>query len=106
MTKERRVYKPRIVGGKVMMPAALKRLHKFMLDIERIDHSSDEMRAVVGSEWPELAHSCRRRNRRVEMMPSPTDSQTRSSSVARRPMIPIGLSFGLRMAECTAQCVE
>ena len=38
-----------------MMPAALKRLHKFMLDTERIDHISDEMRAVVGSEWPELA---------------------------------------------------
>ena len=47
MTKERRVYKPRTVGGKAMMPAALKRLHKFMLDIERIDHISDEMRAVV-----------------------------------------------------------
>jgi hypothetical protein len=39
-----------------MMPADLKRLHKYMLDIERIDHISDEMRAVVESEWPELAH--------------------------------------------------
>ena len=47
--------KSRTVGDKVMMPAALKRLHKFMLDTERIDHISDEMRAVVGSEWPELA---------------------------------------------------
>jgi hypothetical protein len=27
-----------------------------MLDIEHIDHISDEMRAVVESEWPELAH--------------------------------------------------
>ena len=26
-----------------LMPADLKRLHKFMLDIERIDHISDEM---------------------------------------------------------------
>jgi hypothetical protein len=51
-----RVYKPRIVGGKVMMPADLKRLHKYMLDIERIDHISDEMRAVVETEWPELAY--------------------------------------------------
>ena len=25
-------------------------------DIEHIDHISDEMRAVVKSEWPELAH--------------------------------------------------
>jgi hypothetical protein len=27
-----------------------------MLDIERIDHISDEMWAVVESEWPDLAH--------------------------------------------------
>jgi hypothetical protein len=39
-----------------VMPADLKRLHNYMLDIERIDHISDEMRAVVESEWPELAH--------------------------------------------------
>ena len=38
-----------------LMPASLKRLHKFLLDIERINHISDGMRAVVGSEWPELA---------------------------------------------------
>ena len=56
MSKERRAYKPRIVGGKVMMPADLKRLHKYMLEIEHIDHISDEMRVVVESAWPELAH--------------------------------------------------
>jgi len=56
MSKEPRVYKPRIVGDKVMMPADLRRLRKYMLDIERIDHISDEMRAVVESEWPELSH--------------------------------------------------
>jgi hypothetical protein len=54
--QKRRVYKPRLVGGKVMLPADLERLHKYMLDIERIDHISEEMRAVVQSEWPELAH--------------------------------------------------
>jgi hypothetical protein len=48
-----RVYKPRIVGGKVMMPADLKRLHKYMLEVEYIDHISDEMRTVIESEWPE-----------------------------------------------------
>jgi hypothetical protein len=56
MTKRRRTYQPRLVGDKVMMPADLKCLHKYMLDIEHIDHISDEMRAVVESEWPELAH--------------------------------------------------
>jgi hypothetical protein len=35
--------------------ADLKRLHKYMLEIEHIDHISDEMRAVVEELWPELA---------------------------------------------------
>jgi hypothetical protein len=34
MSKERRVYKPRLVGDKMMMPADLKRLHKYMLEID------------------------------------------------------------------------
>jgi len=53
--KERRIYRPRFVGGKVMMPADLHRLHQYMLEVERID-LSDEMRAVVEELWPELAH--------------------------------------------------
>jgi len=55
MIKKRRTYLPRIVGGNVIMPADLNRLHKYMLEIKHIDHISDEMRAVVESEWPELA---------------------------------------------------
>jgi hypothetical protein len=55
MTKKRR-YLPRIVGDKIMMPADLKRLHKYMLEVEHIGVISDEMREVVQSEWPELAH--------------------------------------------------
>src|SRR6516164_7010580 len=55
MAKKRRTYLPRIVGGKVMMPADLKRLHKYMLEVEHIDHISDEMQSVVEREWPELA---------------------------------------------------
>jgi hypothetical protein len=53
---KRRTYSPRIVGGQVMMPADLKRLHKYLLELERIEAISDETRAVVESEWPELAH--------------------------------------------------
>ena len=56
MTKKRRTYLPRIVGTRVMMPADLKRLHKYMLEVEHIGVISDEMREVVQSEWPELAH--------------------------------------------------
>jgi hypothetical protein len=54
--RKRRVYQPRVVGSQVMMPADLKRLHKYMLEIEHISVISDEMRAVVEEEWPELAH--------------------------------------------------
>ena len=56
MKKERRTYQPRLVGDKVMMPADLKRLRKYMRDIEHIDHISVEMRTVVEGEWPELAY--------------------------------------------------
>src|SRR5262249_10651857 len=43
-----------------------------------------------GQSWPT---SCRRRNRRVEMMPSLTDSQTRSSSWPEGRWPPIGFEF-------------
>jgi hypothetical protein len=56
MSKKRRTYAPRIVGGKVMMPADLRRLHKYVLEIEGVDAISDEMREVVEELWPELAH--------------------------------------------------
>jgi hypothetical protein len=56
LAKKRRTYMPRIVGDKVMMPADLKRLHKYMLDVEHIGIISDEMREVVEELWPELAH--------------------------------------------------
>jgi hypothetical protein len=37
MTKKRRVYKPRVVGGQVMLQAGLERPHKYMLEIEGVD---------------------------------------------------------------------
>ncbi len=33
------------------------RLHKYVLEIELVDAISDEMRAVVEQEWPELAQA-------------------------------------------------
>jgi hypothetical protein len=45
-----------IVDGKSMKPADLKQLHEYLLDMEVISVISDEMRVVVGSEWPELVH--------------------------------------------------
>ena len=45
-----RSYSPRVVDGKIMTPADLRRLHKYMLEIEKVTVISDEMRAVVESE--------------------------------------------------------
>jgi hypothetical protein len=56
MTKQRRTYLSRIVGDKVMMPADLKRLHKYMLEVKHIGIISDEMREVIDELWPELVH--------------------------------------------------
>jgi hypothetical protein len=56
MSKKRRTYTPPIVGDKVMMPADLNRLHKYMREVEHISIVSDEMRKVVEELWPELAH--------------------------------------------------
>jgi hypothetical protein len=71
MIKKRRTYLPRIVGDKVMMPADLKRLHKYMLDVEHIGIISDEMREVVGSYGPSWPTSCRRRSREAELKKAP-----------------------------------
>jgi hypothetical protein len=54
------------------MPANLRRIDKYMLDVEHIDHISDEMRAVVESEWPELAHKL------------PLNKQSRLAAVRKR----------------------
>jgi hypothetical protein len=56
MTEKRRTYHPRIVGGKVMMPADLERMHKELLEFDDIEHITDEMRAVIEDLWPELVH--------------------------------------------------
>jgi hypothetical protein len=39
-----------------MTSADLERLHKELLEFERIDVVSDEMRAVIEDLWPELVH--------------------------------------------------
>ena len=47
-------YEPRVVGGKLMSPVELQRLHRFILDTAVIEDISDEMRTVVETLWPAL----------------------------------------------------
>jgi hypothetical protein len=43
---------PRVIGGKLVMPAELQRIHRIILDGAEVEIISDEMRAVVESLWP------------------------------------------------------
>ena len=54
--RKRFPYEPRVIGGKLVMPAELQRIHRIILDAAEVEIISDEMRAVVESLWPELAH--------------------------------------------------
>jgi hypothetical protein len=63
MSKKRRVYQPGVGGDQVMTSADFERLHKKLLEFERIDFISDKMRAVVEELWPELAHKLPPRRR-------------------------------------------
>ena len=44
------------VAGKPMTPDDLQRLHDYLVEMHSIAIISDEMRIVIESEWPELAH--------------------------------------------------
>ena len=51
-----RKYEPRVLGGRVVMPEELERIHKGLLEFERIESVSDEMRELIEEVWPELLH--------------------------------------------------
>ena len=54
--KNRRPVKRYVIDGKVMEPRDLRQLHRHMLEADGISSISDELRNLVESEWPVLAH--------------------------------------------------
>ena len=54
--KNRRTAKHYAVYGKVLSPGDLRRLHRYLIEVESISVISDQMRTVVETEWPALAH--------------------------------------------------
>ena len=42
-------YKPRVIGGKLVMPSEIQRIPRTTLDTAEVEIISDEMRAVVES---------------------------------------------------------
>jgi hypothetical protein len=53
--KNRRTAKYYVVDGKVLSPGDLRRLHRYLIEVESISVIS-QMRTVVETEWPALAH--------------------------------------------------
>ena len=47
-------YEPRVVGGKLLMPAELQAIHRYVLETPVLEDVTEEIRAVVETMWPEL----------------------------------------------------
>jgi hypothetical protein len=72
----KRPYSRRVVGRKVMTPTELRRWHEYLLEVEKVSFISDEMRAVVESEWPQLAHKLPPRRQKRHLKPRPVEAGT------------------------------
>ena len=47
-------YEPRVVGGKLFMPAELKAIHRYVVETPVLKAVTEELRALVETVWPEL----------------------------------------------------
>ena len=52
--RERFPYEPRVVGGKLLMPAELQAIHRYVVETPVLEAVTEEIRAVVQTIWPEL----------------------------------------------------
>jgi hypothetical protein len=54
MTKKKRRYESRVFDGRIIQSAEIERIHKEVLDFERIEAISEPMRELIEDLWPEL----------------------------------------------------
>jgi hypothetical protein len=47
-------YEPRVIGGKLFMPAELQVIHRYVVETPVLKAVTEELRAVVETVWPEL----------------------------------------------------
>ena len=47
-------YEPRVVGGKLLMPAELQAIHRYVVETPVLEDVTEEIRAAVETVWPEL----------------------------------------------------
>ena len=47
-------YEPRVVGGKLLMPAELQAIHRYVVETPVLENVPEGIRAVIETVWPEL----------------------------------------------------
>jgi hypothetical protein len=47
-------YEPRVIGGKLLMPAELRAIHRYVVETPVLKAVTEDIRAVVETVWPEL----------------------------------------------------
>ena len=52
--RQRFPYEPRVIGGKLLMPAELQAIHRYVVETSVLKAVTEEIRAVVETVWPEL----------------------------------------------------
>ena len=52
--RQRFPYEPRVIGGKLMMPADLQAIHRYVVETPVLENVTEEIRAVIEAVWPEL----------------------------------------------------
>ena len=52
--RQRFPYEPRVIGGKLLMPAELQAIHRYVVETPVLNAVTEEIRAVVETVWPEL----------------------------------------------------
>jgi hypothetical protein len=52
--RQRLPYEPRVIGGKMMMPAELQAIHRYVVETPVLENVTEEIRAVIEAVWPEL----------------------------------------------------
>ena len=51
--RQRFPYEPRVIGGKLLMPAELQAIHRYVVETPVLEAVTEEIRAVVKIVWPE-----------------------------------------------------
>jgi hypothetical protein len=54
VNRRRFPYEPRVVGGKLLMPAELQAIHRYVVETPVLENVTAEIRAVIETVWPEL----------------------------------------------------